>query len=63
MNKGIKQSTAGILLLIALSISGCTTLKQMAPNSWNMTVPTGFEGKPMQGVWFGVSGSLPWGKQ
>lgn len=45
-------------------LGGCSTLKNMAPNSWNVTYyePTNGD-KSGQTIAVGVSGALPWGKQ
>jgi hypothetical protein len=53
-----------ILLILAVAGQcGCSTLKSMAPNSWNVTYyePTG-EDKGGRTIAVGVSGSLPFGK-
>lgn len=61
---GMRRRWLRMLMASSLALQGCSTLKQMAPNQWNVTVPTGTVGKPyVQGVWFGVGGALPWGKQ
>lgn len=49
---------ATMLIASCFFISGCAC----APNSWNATVPTGFNGSAVQGIWVGVSGPLPWVK-
>jgi hypothetical protein len=60
--KPIFAFLAGLLLIFAAS--GCSTLKQCAPNSWNVTWYEGDQFRPGQNmVGFGVSGALPWGKQ
>jgi hypothetical protein len=56
-----KLAVAMGLLCAFLSIS-CSSLKQMAPNTWNITAPVDQYGRG-QGVWFGIGGALPWGKQ
>jgi len=55
----MKKIKISLMIATVSLFTGCAC----APNSWNVTVPTGFEGKPAaQGVWVGVSGPLPWGK-
>ena len=52
------------IIVIAAGCCGCSTLKQCAPNSWNVTWYEGDQfnrGQNMIG--FGIGGALPWGKQ
>ena len=43
---------------------GCAAIKQMAPNSWNVTYYEPTDGnRSGQTIAVGVSGALPFGKQ
>jgi hypothetical protein len=54
-----------LLMLITTSSTICSTIKQMAPNSWNVTFyePTTGHQNEGQIIGVGVSGALPFGKQ
>ena len=53
-----------LALLLLVACSGCTALKNMAPNSWNATYYEPLDGdRSGQMVGVGVSGALPFGKQ
>lgn len=52
------------IAIVAIGCSGCSAMKDMAPNSWNVTYyePTTGD-RSGQTIAVGVSGALPFGKQ